>query len=64
MSFAICTYTSLNRHVLFKIEEIEWPFDKFQNKRKNFAFIVFEDETATQQASAQNKQKFGDRMVI
>uniref|UniRef100_A0A915JRV6 RRM domain-containing protein n=1 Tax=Romanomermis culicivorax TaxID=13658 RepID=A0A915JRV6_ROMCU len=46
-----------------KIEEIEWPFDKFQNRRKNFAFIVFEDEDSTQKAAAQPKQKFGDRTV-
>jgi len=56
-------YLTKTRVFKFKIEEIEWPFDKFQNKRKNFAFIVFEDESATQQASAQNKQKFGDRLV-
>jgi len=44
------------------LEEIEWPYDKFQNKRKNFAFVVFEDEDATQKAAQQQKQRFGDRM--
>lgn len=58
------TEDELRRHFeeFGKIEEIEWPFDKFHNKRKNFAFIVFEEEDATQKAASQNKQKFGDRM--
>ncbi|VDP07084.1 unnamed protein product [Soboliphyme baturini] len=45
-----------------KVDEIEWPFDKFQNKRKNFAFIVFEDDDAAQSAANEPKQRFGDRM--
>ena len=29
-----------------KVEEIEWPTDKNTKQRLNFAFIIFEDESA------------------
>jgi len=45
-----------------QVDEIEWPFDKFQSKKKNFAFVVFEDEDAAARAAAAAKQRFGDRM--
>ncbi|XP_003375796.1 RNA-binding protein squid [Trichinella spiralis] len=44
-----------------RVEEIEWPFDKVNNKRKNFAFIVFEDDDGAAAAAALPKQRFGDR---
>ncbi|VDM51775.1 unnamed protein product [Angiostrongylus costaricensis] len=44
-----------------KVEDIEWPFDKQTKMRRNFAFIVFEEEEAADKASAQAKQTFGSR---
>lgn len=44
-----------------KVEDIEWPFDKQTKMRRNFAFIVFEEEEAADKASAQPKQTFGNR---
>lgn len=44
-----------------KVEDIEWPFDKQTKMRRNFAFIVFEEEEAADKASAQAKQTFGNR---
>ncbi|VDM66005.1 unnamed protein product [Strongylus vulgaris] len=44
-----------------KVEDIEWPFDKQTKMRRNFAFIVFEEEEAADKASAQSKQTFGNR---
>uniref|UniRef100_A0A914WZD7 RRM domain-containing protein n=1 Tax=Plectus sambesii TaxID=2011161 RepID=A0A914WZD7_9BILA len=44
-----------------KVEDIEWPFDKQRNARRNFAFIVFEEEDAADRASAYPKQTFGER---
>ncbi|CDW55285.1 RNA binding protein squid [Trichuris trichiura] len=44
-----------------KVDEIEWPFDKFQNRRKNFAFVVFDDDEAAGRAAAAPKQRFGER---
>lgn len=44
-----------------KVEDIEWPLDKQSNTRRNFAFIVFEEEDAADRASATPKQKFGAR---
>ena len=44
-----------------KVEDIEWPFDKMTKARRNFAFIVFEEEQAADLASAQVKQTFGSR---
>lgn len=43
------------------VEDIEWPFDKITKARRNFAFIVFEEESAADKASAQMKQTFGTR---
>lgn len=47
--------------VFGKVEDIEWPFDKITKTRRNFAFIVFEEEEAADRASAQVKQTFGSR---
>lgn len=44
-----------------KVEDIEWPFDKQTKARRNFAFIVFEEEDAADRASATPKQSFGSR---
>lgn len=44
-----------------KVEDIEWPFDKQTKTRRNFAFIVFEEEEAADKASTQVKQTFGSR---
>lgn len=44
-----------------KVEDIEWPFDKQTKARRNFAFIVFEEEEAADRASATPKQTFGSR---
>lgn len=44
-----------------KVEDIEWPFDKQTKARRNFAFIVFEEEEAADKASSQLKQTFGSR---
>lgn len=46
-----------------KVEDIEWPFDKQTKARRNFAFIVFEEEEAADRASATPKQMFGSREV-
>ncbi|VDD88599.1 unnamed protein product [Enterobius vermicularis] len=44
-----------------KVEDIEWPYDKQTKARRNFAFIVFEEEEAADRASANPKQSFGGR---
>lgn len=44
-----------------KVEDIEWPFDKQTKARRNFAFIVFEEEDAADKASSISKQTFGSR---
>lgn len=44
-----------------KVDDIEWPFDKQTKTRRNFAFIVFEEEESADKASAQTKQSFGSR---
>ena len=49
--------------IVFQVEDIEWPFDKQRNARRNFAFIVFEEEDAADRASAYPKQMFGEREV-
>lgn len=55
--------TELRQHFeqFGKVEDIEWPFDKQTKQRRNFAFIVFEEEEAADRASAQLKQTFGSR---
>ena len=45
------------------VEDIEWPFDRQRNVRRNFAFIVFETEDAADAASVDLKQTFGEREV-
>lgn len=45
------------------MEDIEWPFDKQTKARRNFAFIVFEEEEAADKASMYPKQMFGSREV-
>jgi len=44
-----------------KVDDIEWPFDKQTKTRRNFAFVVFEEEEATERAVAQPKHTFSDR---
>jgi RNA recognition motif-containing protein len=44
-----------------KVDDVEWPFDKQTKTRRNFAFIVFEEEDATERAVAQPKHTFSDR---
>lgn len=44
-----------------KVEDIEWPFDKQTKARRNFAFIVFEEEDAADRAASISKQTFGSR---
>jgi len=44
-----------------KVDDIEWPFDKTTKQRRNFAFIVFEDEEATDRAVQNPKHVFSDR---
>jgi len=43
------------------VEDVEWPFDKLTRTRRNFAFIVFEDEAGADRAAANPKQVFGSR---
>jgi RNA recognition motif-containing protein len=44
-----------------KVEDIEWPFDKQTKARRNFAFIVFEEEDAADRAANVPRQQFGSR---
>lgn len=44
-----------------KVDDVEWPFDKQTKARRNFAFIVFEEEEATDKAVANPKHIFSDR---
>ncbi|CAD6194221.1 unnamed protein product [Caenorhabditis auriculariae] len=44
-----------------KVDDIEWPYDKQTKARRNFAFIVFEEEESADKASSQSKQTFGSR---
>lgn len=44
-----------------KVEDIEWPFDKVTRARRNFAFIVFEEEEGADRAAATPRQTFGSR---
>jgi len=44
-----------------KVEDIEWPYDKTTKARRNFAFIVFEEEEAADRAASLPKQVFGSR---
>ncbi|KAG8176287.1 hypothetical protein JTE90_022458 [Oedothorax gibbosus] len=42
-----------------KIENIELPFDKVKNQRRQFCFVTFETEDACEQSVKQSKQKLG-----
>lgn len=44
-----------------KVEDIEWPYHKQTKDRRNFAFIVFEEDEAADRAAAIPKQVFSDR---
>jgi RNA recognition motif-containing protein len=44
-----------------KVDDVEWPFDKQTKARRNFAFIVFEEEEATDRAVANPKHIFSER---
>lgn len=44
-----------------KVEEIEWPTDKVTKQHRNFAFIVFEEETAADVAAENQKHQIRDR---
>uniref|UniRef100_A0A914YS94 RRM domain-containing protein n=1 Tax=Panagrolaimus superbus TaxID=310955 RepID=A0A914YS94_9BILA len=44
-----------------KVEEIEWPTDKNTKLHRNFAFIIFEDESAADAASQLQKHTIRDR---
>jgi len=46
-----------------KVEDVEWPFDKQTKSRRNFAFVVFEEEEGADRASSTTKQMFGSREV-
>lgn len=43
------------------VEEIEWPSDKNTKAKRNFAFIIFEDEAAADAASQLQKHTIHDR---
>ena len=42
--------------LFFQISDVEVPFDKTQNKRKGFCFIVFEGEKTAFEIIKQGKQ--------
>uniref|UniRef100_T1IXR2 RRM domain-containing protein n=1 Tax=Strigamia maritima TaxID=126957 RepID=T1IXR2_STRMM len=44
-----------------KIEEIELPFDKQKNQRRQFCFITFESEDVVDEICKQPKQKIGNK---
>lgn len=44
-----------------RVEDVEWPFDKTSKTRKNFAFVVFENEESADRAAAKPKQHFANR---
>uniref|UniRef100_A0A914ZC87 RRM domain-containing protein n=1 Tax=Panagrolaimus superbus TaxID=310955 RepID=A0A914ZC87_9BILA len=44
-----------------KVEDVEWPYDKVTKSRRNFAFIVFEEEDSADRAAAIARQTFGTR---
>jgi len=45
-----------------KVDDVEWPLDRARGVRRNFAFVVFEEEAGADAASEETKQQFGDRM--
>jgi len=44
-----------------KIEEIELPFDKIKNQRRQFCFITFESEEVVKEICKKNKQTIGSK---
>uniref|UniRef100_A0A2L2XYP9 Heterogeneous nuclear ribonucleoprotein D-like protein n=1 Tax=Parasteatoda tepidariorum TaxID=114398 RepID=A0A2L2XYP9_PARTP len=44
-----------------KVENIELPFDKVKNQRRQFCFVTFETEDACEQSCKQSKQKIGNK---
>jgi len=44
-----------------KIEEIELPFDKVKNQRRQFCFITFESEEVVKEICKRNKQTIGSK---
>ncbi|GIY86856.1 RNA-binding protein squid [Caerostris darwini] len=44
-----------------KIENIELPFDKVKNQRRQFCFVTFEAEEACEASCKQAKQKIGNK---
>jgi RNA recognition motif-containing protein len=44
-----------------KVEEIEWPTDKNTKQHRNFAFIIYEDESSADAASQLVKHTIRDR---
>ncbi|UYV77715.1 HNRNPAB [Cordylochernes scorpioides] len=44
-----------------KIEQIEQPFDKVRNQKRQFCFITFESEEVVEEACKQAKQKVGSK---
>jgi len=44
-----------------KVDDVEWPFDKQTKQRRNFAFIVFDEEEAADSAAAVSKHVFSER---
>ena len=46
-----------------KVDDVEWPYDRTTKNRRNFAFIVFEEEDAADRAAASPKHTFGEREV-
>ncbi|XP_054706338.1 RNA-binding protein squid-like isoform X2 [Uloborus diversus] len=44
-----------------KVENVELPFDKVKNQRRQFCFVTFETEQACETACKQSKQKIGNK---
>lgn len=45
--------------LFLQIENVELPFDKVKNQRRQFCFVTFETEDACEQSVKQAKQKLG-----
>lgn len=46
---------------MYQIEEIELPFDKQKNQRRQFCFITFESEEVVDEICKNPKQKIGNK---
>ncbi|CAL1263300.1 unnamed protein product, partial [Larinioides sclopetarius] len=44
-----------------KVENVELPFDKVKNQRRQFCFVTFETEEACEASCKQSKQKIGNK---